>query len=366
MIKFLDLHKINSRYNQELHDKLQQVLDSGYYILGNQLKTFENEFATYCGTKECIGVSNGLDALTLIFKAYISLGKLKEGDEVLVPANTYIASILAVINSGLKPVFVEPDEVTYNICPNRIKKKITAKTKAVLVVHLYGQLANMEAINHIAEVNGLLVVEDAAQAHGAKDNKGIRAGNLGHAAGFSFYPGKNLGALGDGGAITTNNRELAETLRKLRNYGSSIKYVNEVIGFNNRLDELQAAFLSVKLPSLDDDNLKRRAIALRYLQDINNDKVVLPFYDGTENHVFHVFCVRVKNRKDFMDFLKFNGVETLVHYPIPPHKQEALNDFVYLDLPITESIHREVVSLPISPVMETKEVKQLINIINSY
>ena len=307
-----------------------------------------------------------MDALTLIFKAFIELGELEEGDEVIVPANTYIASVLSVIHANLNPVFVEPNPNTFNLDSSEIEKHITSQTKAILVVHLYGQLANMDAINHIAKKHNLLVIEDAAQAHGAENKQGILAGNLGHAAAFSFYPSKNLGALGDAGAITTNSKKLAAVIRELRNYGSDEKYVNNRLGFNNRLDTLQAGFLNVKLPYLDADNNVRRQIALRYLKEIKNPKISLPFYDGSKNHVFHVFVIRIENRDLLMKYLYDHGVETLIHYPIPPHKQTALKNYSKLQLPITEVIHQTVVSIPISPVITQEEVTQIITLLNNY
>jgi len=324
----------------------------------------------------CIGVANGLDALTLIFRAYKQLRKLKAGDEVMLPSNTYIASILAVINAGLKPVFIEPKEHTFNISPSEISKHLSSGVKAILVVHLYGQLADMEAINQIAEKNNVLVVEDAAQAHGAETSfgfkiqgsrfNGVKAGNFGHAAGFSFYPSKNLGALGDAGAVTTNDDELAETIKLLRNYGSSKKYINEIIGVNSRMDELQAAFLNVKLNQLDADNQKRRDIAVQYLSGITNSKIQLPFYDGSRNHVFHVFVVRVSNRPEFLDYLDSNDIGYLLYYPKAPHRQKALSKYSQLNLPISEDIHDSVVSLPLNPVMTNDEVLEVIRVVNKY
>lgn len=366
MVKFLDLHKINLRFEADFQRKFQDFLDSGYYILGHHVKKFEADFANYCGTRFCIGTANGLDALTLIFKGFIHLDKLNEGDEVLVPANTYIASILSVLHANLKPVFVEPDAHTFNISPNNIEKHITPQTKAILAVHLYGQLADMEAINKIAKSNGLLVIEDAAQAHGAVNKDEIKAGNLSDAAGFSFYPSKNLGALGDGGAVTTNHQDLAEIISKLRNYGTSSKYVNDVIGVNSRLDEIQAAFLGIKLNSLDADNEKRRAIARQYLSRIANRKVKLPYYNGSKNHIFHVFVVQVEDRKGFVSYLESKGIQILIHYPIPPHKQEALKDYAELNLPLTETIHETILSLPISPVISNDDVDKVIQTVNSY
>ncbi|MEO8933947.1 MAG: DegT/DnrJ/EryC1/StrS family aminotransferase [Xanthomarina sp.] len=366
MIKFLDLKAINARYEDAFQESFKQFLEKGHYILGEEIADFETNFANYCGTKHAVGVSNGLDALTLIFEAYIQLDILHEGDEVLVPANTYIASILSVIHSKLKPVFVEPDLASYNLDPYEIEKHITNKTKAILVVHLYGQLADMDAINQLAKKHNLLVIEDAAQAHGAENNQGIRAGNLGHAAAFSFYPSKNLGALGDAGAVTTNNEELAAVIKELRNYGSKEKYVNSRLGFNNRLDPIQAGFLNIKLPDLDADNEKRRRIAKRYLNEIKNPKITLPFYDGSKNHVFHVFVIRVENRELLMKYLLDHNVETLIHYPIPPHKQKALKMYSELHLPITETIHRSVLSIPISPIMTETDVSKIITLLNNY
>lgn len=366
IIPFLDLHKVNARFEIMFQERFKSFLASGNYILGEEVKTFEQAFAQYCGTKHCVAVSNGLDALTLIFKAYIQLGKLKENEEVLVPANTYIASILAVINAGLTPVFVEPDAETYNLSITDLEAKISTSTKAVLVVHLYGQLAEMNAINQLAKRKGLLVIEDAAQAHGAKNSEGLRAGNLADAAGFSFYPTKNLGAMGDAGGITTNDDDLADRLKLLRNYGSSTKYQNTTIGFNCRMDELQAAFLNVKLPYLDSDNKARQNIANIYLNQITNKKIKLPLYDGSDNHVFHVFPVCVNHRDDFIQYLKSFGIQTLIHYPIPPHKQKALKKFLSLKLPITESIHKTIVSLPISPMMSKSQVFRVIETINTY
>ena len=367
MIKFLDLHLINKPYEAAFLNKTKAMLDTGWYVLGDEVKSFETNFAKYCGTKYCIGVGNGLDALVLIFKAYIQLGKLQKGDEVLVPANTYIASILAILQADLIPVLVEPKEETFNIKPNLISKKITSKTKAILAVHLYGQLADMEAIQTIAQQNELLVIEDAAQAHGAlSEISSKKAGNLGHAAGFSFYPGKNLGALGDAGAITTNDDALAEVLFSMRNYGSKVKYENKILGTNSRLDELQAAFLSVKLPDLDTENEKRRQLAQRYLTEIKNGKIQLPFWDGSKNHVFHLFVVQTQDRNKLALFLKENGIETMIHYPIAPHKQKALSQWNQLSFPITEKIHEEVLSIPLSSNLKEIEIKHIITTLNSY
>jgi len=366
MIKFLDLHKINQRFETEFKYKFQQFLDSGRYILGNEVTSFENEFANYCGTKYCLGTANGLDALTLIFRSYIELGKLALEDEVIVPANTYIASILSILHAGLKPVFVEPNENSFNLDSSRIEEALTNKTKAILVVHLYGQLTEMKGIQSLAKSRNLLIIEDAAQAHGAENENGIKAGNLGDAAGFSFYPSKNLGALGDGGAIITNDENLYNALKMIRNYGASSKYVNEYIGFNSRLDEIQATFLSVKLKQLDSDNERRREIARRYITEINNPKVTLPEYNNSKNHVFHAFVIRIANRDTLKAHLDSKRVQFLIHYPIPPHKQKAFKQFCELNLPITESIHDTVLTLPLSPVMTKDEVTKVIATLNDY
>ena len=370
MIKFLDLHKINLPYQTAFHEKMKQVLDKGWFILGDEVKAFESNFANYCGTKHCIGVGNGLDALVLIFKSYIQLGKLQKGDEVIVPANTYIASILAILQADLVPVLVEPKVETYNINPSLIAAKITPKTKAILPVHLYGQLAEMETINAIAKQYNLLVIEDAAQAHGAISNLKSQIKNQQSCAAYSFYPGKNLGALGDAGAITTNDDELAKVLFALRNYGSEQKCYNEYSGVNSRLDEVQAAFLNVKLPHLDSENDVRRNIAKRFLGEIKNDKIILPTWDYTQNHVFHLLVIRTENRQELQNYLKQNNIETLIHYPIPPHQQKAFSTetsgWNTVSFPVTEKIHQEVLSLPVSPVMTDDEVDYVIQILNEY
>jgi dTDP-4-amino-4,6-dideoxygalactose transaminase len=365
MIKFLDLKKINEPYQEQFQEQLKTFLDKGWYILGNEVKSFEENFANFCGTKHCIGVGNGLDALVLILKAYIQLGKIQKGDEVIVPANTYIASILAIKEADLVPVLVEPRLETYNLDPELIQEKITPKTKTILAVHLYGQLAEMELINKIAKQNNLLVIEDAAQAHGAKLEES-KAGNLADAAGFSFYPSKNLGALGDAGAITTNDDELAKVLFSLRNYGSEKKYHNDFIGVNSRLDELQAAFLNIKLPNLGAENEVRRKIAKRYLTEIKNPKIVLPNWDFTNNHVFHLFVIRTQNRDELQRYLLQNEIETMIHYPIASHKQKAFTEWNSLSFPITEKIHNEVLSLPMSPVMINDEVTKVIEKLNQW
>lgn len=366
MIKFLDLQKINAQYQDEFHKKMQLVLDKGWFILGDEVKQFESNFAKYTNSKYCIGVGNGLDAIVLIFKAYIQLGLMQKGDEVIVPANTYIASILAVLQADLIPVLVEPKLETYNINLDLISEKITPKTKAILPVHLFGQLCEMDKINEIAKQHNLLVVEDAAQSHGAILEGRILNSEVRNVQAYSFYPGKNLGALGDAGAITTNDEELAKVLFSLRNYGSEKKYQNEFIGVNSRLDEIQAAFLNVKLPFLDDENAKRKIIAKRYLSEIKNDKITLPFWDFSNNHVFHLFVIRTENRNKLQEYLKENEIETMIHYPIPPHKQKAFADWNNLSYPITEKIHAEVLSIPISPIMTNDEVSKVIEILNQY
>ena len=362
MIKFLDLKKINQPYENAFQIKLKNVLERGWYILGDEVKLFEENFAAYCDSKHCIGVGNGFDALTLIFKGYIQLGKMQKGDEVIVPANTYIASIISIIQADLVPVLVEPKLETYNINPNLIQDKITSKTKSILAVHLYGQLAELDSINEISKINNLIVVEDAAQSHGAILNNSKSK----NTQAFSFYPGKNLGALGDGGAVVTNDDQLAEVLFSLRNYGSEVKYYNDFIGVNSRLDELQAAFLNVKLPNLDSDNQHRKTIANRYLSEIKNDKIMLPFWDFSDNHVFHLFVIRTPKRSELQDYLKQNGIETILHYPVPPHKQKAFKNWNHLSFPITEKIHNEVLSLPISPIMTADEVDFVIQKLNAW
>lgn len=366
MIKFLDLQKINVPYQAAFQQKLHSISEKGWYIMGDEVKNFERHFADYCGVKHCVGVGNGLDALVLIFRGYIELGKLQKGDEVIVPVNTYIASILAILQAGLVPVLVEPDKETYNLDPDLVIANLTAKTKAILAVHLYGQLADMEALNRIAQQHNLLVVEDAAQSHGAANAEGLKAGNLGDAAGFSFYPGKNLGALGDAGAVTTNDSELAQIIYSLHNYGSAQKYYNDHIGYNSRLDELQAAFLDVKLPNLDAENAQRKIVANRYLAEINNPKIGLPAYNGGGHHVFHLFVIRTEDREALQKYLSEKGIQTLIHYPIPPHKQKALPHWNDWSFPLTEKIHREVLSLPMSPVMTSEEIDSVIRALNEF
>ena len=366
MIPFLDLHSINNRFETKFQEIFKQFLDSGYYVLGSNVTAFEKEFAHYCGTKYCIGVANGLDALRLIIEAYKILGMAKEGDEVLVASNTYIATIIGIKQAGMVPVLVESEADTFNFDMNALEEAIGPKTKVILPVHLYGQLSPMEGINALAKAYNLLVIEDAAQSHGARNKDGKRAGNLGDAGGFSFYPTKNLGALGDGGAVTTNNGELASLIRVLRNYGRSKKYVCDHDGINSRLNEIQAAYLRCKLPSLDGDNKRRSEIAGRYLSEIKNNKIVLPSWNGGDHHVFHLFVVLVQDRDGFIAYLKHYDIGPLVHYPVAPHKQKALPEYHQLQFPVTEKIHSEIVSIPVSPVLEEHQITRIISVLNSY
>ncbi|MBU2927355.1 DegT/DnrJ/EryC1/StrS family aminotransferase [Winogradskyella psychrotolerans] len=366
MIKFLDLYKINDRFRDAFQAAFSKSLDDAHFILGTNVTTFENEFADYCGTTYCVGTANGLDALMLILKGYIQLGKLKKGDKVIVPANTFIATILSVLHAELVPVLVEPNPDTYNIAVDT-DKELFREAKAIIMVHLYGQLADVEVFHKIAQDFNLLLIEDAAQAHGATSNLNNRkAGNLSDAAAFSFYPTKNLGALGDGGGVTTNDSELVDVIKLLRNYGSKEKYTNKMIGFNSRLDDLQAAFLSLKLKTLDSDNDQRRKIAKAYLTGIKNSKLKLPFYDGTKNHVFYAFVIEVDDRSNFIEFLNKHQIQWLIHYPIPPHQQEALKDFSHIKLPLTEKIHKRIISLPMSPVMTEQDIQTVIDVLNTY
>ncbi|WP_299229640.1 DegT/DnrJ/EryC1/StrS family aminotransferase [Sulfurihydrogenibium sp.] len=365
MIPFLDLKKLNAQYRDELIEACTRVIDSGWYILGKEVEEFEKEFANYCGTKYAIGVGNGLDALTLILRAYKELGILSDGDEVIVPANTYIATILAITNNNLIPVLVEPDIDTYLIDPDKIEENITSKTKAIMVVHLYGQTCEMDKINEIAKKYNLKVIEDSAQSHGAY-YKDKRSGNLADASGFSFYPGKNLGALGDAGAITTNDDQLAEVLKALRNYGSRKKYENIYKGVNSRLDEIQAAILRVKLKYLDEEIERRRKIARFYLENIKNNNIILPKVREDSNHVWHLFVIRTEKRDKLQKYLLDKGIHTLIHYPIPPHKQIAYKEWNDRSYPITEKISREVLSLPISGVLTLEEAEKIVKLVNEF
>ncbi|MEG0869411.1 MAG: DegT/DnrJ/EryC1/StrS family aminotransferase [Hafnia sp.] len=365
MISFLDLKEVNSSFRDELVEACARVIDSGWYIGGGELASFEKDFAAWCGARHCIGVANGLDALILTLRAWKLLGRLREGDEVIVPANTYIASILAITENRLVPVLVEPEEGTFNLGAAAIEAALTERTRAILPVHLYGRLADMPGIMEVAQKHNLLVLEDSAQAHGASLN-GRRAGNWGDAAGFSFYPGKNLGALGDAGAITTNDDQLAEVLRALRNYGSHEKYKNLYQGVNSRLDEIQAAMLSVKLRHLDAHTQRRREIARMYQQGIRNQAIQLPLWECDEQHVFHLYVVRCEQRSELQAHLAQQGISTLIHYPIPPHKQQAYSEYANLSLPLTERIHEEVLSLPIGPTMTDAEAQVVIDCCNNF
>ncbi|WP_343639654.1 DegT/DnrJ/EryC1/StrS family aminotransferase [Chryseobacterium sp.] len=366
MIKFLDLQKINLQHQEEIEAKLLQVFRSGWYLMGNELNLFEKNLSEYIGTKHAIGVANGLDALRLILRGYIEMGLMKEGDEILVPSNTYIASILAISDNGLVPVLVEPDIANYNIDVSKIEEKITPKTKGILIVHLYGRVIFSEELQQLAQKYNVKIIEDNAQAIGA-EWEGKKTGNLGDASGFSFYPGKNLGALGDAGAITTNDEELTKTIRALANYGSNKKYVNIYQGLNSRLDEIQAAVLDIKLKYIDEENDVRRKIARQYISGISNSNIILPENPENENeHVWHIFLIRTEKRDELQAYLTENGVQTLIHYPIPPHKQEAYKHWNSQSFPISEKIHQEVLSLPISPVMENEEIAKVIELLNKF
>ena len=366
MIKFLDLQKINLQYQEEIEARLLETFRSGWYLLGNEVKNFEANLAKYNNSPNAIGVANGLDALRLIFKAYLELGQLKFGDEIIVPANTYIASLLAITDNRLKPVFAEPNIENFNLDISKIEALITPKTKAIMVVHLYGQVCWSKELETLAKKHDLKIIEDNAQSIGAEWN-GIKTGNLGDAAGFSFYPGKNLGALGDAGAITCKDDLLTKTIRALANYGSEEKYVNKYQGLNSRLDEIQASVLDVKLKYIDADNDKRRMIAEQYVAGIKNDKIILPILPSQQKeHVYHIFLIRTSKREKLQKYLTENEIQTLIHYPTPPHKQKAYKYYNHLSFPITEKIHEEVLSLPISPVMEDDEVKKVIDVLNNF
>lgn len=365
MIPYLDLKKINLTYKKEILNKISTLVDSGWYIRGELCARFEEEYASFCGTKFCVGVASGLDALSLIFRAYKEIGYMKDNDEVIVPSNTYIASILSITENNLKPILVEPTLNDFLIDPTKIESKITSKTKAIMVVHLYGQTCQMDKINKIAKKFNLKVIEDAAQSHGAYFND-KRCGNLGDAAGFSFYPTKNLGALGDSGAITTNDKQLKEVIYALANYGSSIKYENTYKGINSRLDDIQAGILSIKLKNLDYENQKRRQIAKKYIQNINNNLIVIPKAEVEKNHVWHLFVIRTENRNRLAKYLLENDVQTSIHYPIPPHKQEAFNEWGKMSYPISEKIHAEVLSLPSGSFLADTDIDQIIELLNQY
>lgn len=364
-IPFLSLKSITEKYSDEIHAAVQRVVDSGWYLQGKENETFENNYAKYIGSKYCIGVANGLDALIWIVRAYKELGFFNDGDEIIVPANTYIASILAITENNLKPVLVEPTFENLEIDDSKIEEKITSKTKGIMIVHLYGRCAYTDKIGELCKKYNLKLIEDNAQAHGCRFGD-KRTGSLGDAAGHSFYPGKNLGALGDAGAVTTDNQELAECIRALANYGSAKKYVFKYCGRNSRLDEIQAAVLDVKLKYLDDDNAKRQQIAKYYYDNINNPKIVLPKRLNDRNNVYHIFPVFCERRDDFQQYLKDNGIQTLIHYPIPPHKQECYKEWNGISLPITEQIHNQELSLPISPVLTLAEAEEVVRMVNQF
>jgi len=365
MIPFLDLKKLNAQYRDEIIEAIIKVINKGWYILGEEVEKFEKEFASYCGVNYCIGVGSGLDALTLILLGYKELGLLKDGDEVILPANTFIATAIAVERAGLKVVLADINPYTFNIDPEDILKKITEKTKVIIPVHLYGQVAPMDEISEIAKKYELIIVEDACQAHGAIYN-GKKTGSLGDAAAFSFYPAKNLGALGDGGAITTNNEELAEVVKALRNYGSKEKYHHEYLGLNSRLDEIQAAILRVKLRYLDEEIENRRKVAQYYLENIKNEEIILPKVERAESHVWHLFVIRTKNRNALQGFLTRKSIQTQIHYPIPIHKQKAFKKLEHLKLPKAEEVTKEILSLPISGTIKIREVNYIIYAINNF
>jgi dTDP-4-amino-4,6-dideoxygalactose transaminase len=365
MIKFLDLQKVNKQYSEEISIAISNVINSGWYLLGQENKKFEEAYSNFIGTKYTLGVANGLDALRLILRGYIELGLMKEGDEVIVPANTYIASILAISDNNLVPVFIEPNDVNYQIDDSKIEQAITSKTKAIMIVHLYGACSYTNKISDICKKFNLKLIEDNAQAHGCYfENK--MTGSIGDAAGHSFYPGKNLGALGDAGAITTNDKELFDVIKALANYGSSQKYVCNYKGLNSRLDEIQAAVLNVKLQHLIQDTEKRRKVAQFYYSNIKNESIQLPKIEDWNSHVFHLFPIFTKRRDELQAYLTEKGVQTLIHYPIPPHKQICYKEYSELVLPMTEKIHNEELSLPISPVITKDELNTIVNLINNW
>ncbi len=366
MIPFLNLKNLNAPYEKELKQQFDRFLNTGWYILGEEVTFFEKEYATYCGTSHCVGTANGLDAIRIILEGYKILKKLHLGDEVLVASNTYIATIIAIKQAGLIPVLVEADLDTFNFDFKDLESKITSKTKVVLPTHLYGQLTDMEKIFAFAKAHHLLIVADCAQSHGAQTNDGNKSGSLANAAAHSFYPTKNLGALGDAGAITTDDNELADVIKKYRNYGFEKAYIAKYIGVNSRLDELQAAFLRIKLRDLDHQNNKRIAIAKRYLSEIKNEYIIMPQWNGQKDHVFHLFVIRSKYRNELQEYLKNNGIHTIIHYPIPPHKQEALQEFKELYFPTSEQLHNEVLSISTDPTLTPVEVDKIISVINNF
>lgn len=365
MIKFLDLQKITQKHLKEIHSAVGRVIDSGWYLQGNENMRFEENYSRYIGVNCTIGCANGLDALIWIFRAYIEMGIMSPGDEIIVPANTYIASILAISENGLKPVLVEPNINTYQIDDSKIEKAITDRTRAIFIVHLYGQCAYTDNIGKLCQKYNLKLVEDNAQAHGCIF-KGKKTGSLGDAAGHSFYPGKNLGAFGDAGAVTTNDEELAKIVRAIANYGSTEKYVFKYIGRNSRLDEIQAAVLNVKLEYLDEDIAFRKEVGKYYIEHITNPKIIIPIVSNWDAHVFHIFPIRCKQRDELQKYLSVNGVQTIIHYPIAPHKQECYKEWNFLSYPLTEQIHLEELSLPMSPVMTIEDMETVVSLINRF
>lgn len=365
MVKFLDLQKITQKYGNEIHHAVSRIIDSGWYLLGEETAQFERNYAGFIGTNHCVGVANGLDALRIILRAYIEMGVMKEGDEIIVPANTFIASIIAITDNRLVPVLIEPDLTTYQIDDDKIEEAITSRTKGIMVVHLYGGCGYTEKIATLCRKYNLKLIEDNAQAAGCRYN-GKTTGSLGDAAGHSFYPGKNLGALGDGGAITTRDGLLAEKVRSLGNYGSVKKYVFDYQGYNSRLDEIQAAILNVKLNYLASDNERRKEVARYYLDHITHPEVILPQVDDWDSHVFHLFVIRTPKRDEMIRYLNDNGIQALIHYPVPPHQQKAYKELNHLHLPITEKIHEEVLSLPISQIITDEEAEKVVQVVNSF
>ncbi|MGN0730490.1 MAG: DegT/DnrJ/EryC1/StrS family aminotransferase [Treponema sp.] len=364
-VPFLSLKDVTAKYADEIHEAALRVIDSGWYLQGKENEKFEANYANYIGTKYCVGCANGLDALVWILRAYIELGRLHEGEEVIVPANTYIATILAITENGLVPVLVEPDINTLQIDDNLIEEKITSKTKAIMIVHLYGRCAYTEKIKEICEKHNLYLFEDNAQAHGCQFN-GKKTGSLGNAAAHSFYPGKNLGALGDAGAVTTNDEEVAKAIRSLANYGSAKKYVFQYTGRNSRLDEIQAAILDVKLKHLDEDVALRKSVAQCYIEGIKNPKITLPKVNDWNQHVFHLFPVLCEQRDELQKYLESKGIGTNIHYPIPPHKQECYKEWNEMSLPVTEKIHAQELSLPMSPCLTDEQVQWVIDCVNGW
>lgn len=364
-IRYSDLIKNTERYHDEIEEAVKRVVNSGWYLRGKETEQFEHNFAEYIGTDCCVGCGNGLDALTLIFRAYMEMGVMKEGDEVIVPANTYIASILAVTENKLVPVLVEPDIETLQISDKLIEQTITKCTKAIMIVHLYGRCAYTNNISDLCRKYNLKLIEDNAQAHGCTF-EGRHTGSLGDAAGHSFYPTKNLGALGDAGAVTTNDRLLADMVRSLGNYGSAKKYVFDCIGRNSRMDEIQAAVLDVKLKYLDEDNAMRKSVALKYIKGITNKNIKTPSTEYWKNSVFHIFPILCEKRDELKKYLSEHGVQADIHYPIPPHKQKCYEGWASMSLPVTEEIHRLVMSLPISPVLAKDDQDYIIELLNNF